>query len=490
MLKSIKQFIETLNEKNILYCHWKSNEHLSESLNGKTDLDMLFHYPQRSQLEEVLSICGLKRFRACFLMQYNTIEDYVGFDKDSASIWHVHIHYKLTLGEKYIKGYTLPWDGYLLSRRISDKASGIYCSNPNDEYLLLLIRMSLKLRWRDIPGRLSSGDVRELNWLKERCSNDGVAESADTLLKNSAKHIKRLLNQRIEYKNQLFSLQRALRRELSHFTSLNLFSSYIKRTGLELLRYINGFKRKHIKYDKPFRRLSPSGGLIVAILGSDGSGKSTTVSYLRKEFGKKIDCVTVYLGGDSSLHKIYRAYKKTIRIKRNKPENANGETIAPVDRVGNPSNKLGINNAGKIIYSIAIALRKRKKLRLAYKARNNGLLVITDRYPQVDFLGGVSDSPLLSSYLKNKKGILKAIAAWEYGIYRKAYINPPDLVIKLQVPSELALERDSEITIDLLERKINAVKAIRLSDNTFEVDTSQDKINSFGEVMEIIWKHI
>ena len=80
MLKSIQNMLDAFEQNEIKYCHWKSNEHLGEALTGDTDLDMLFSPSQRSLLDKVLNECGLKRFRAMPLMQYNAIEDYIGFD--------------------------------------------------------------------------------------------------------------------------------------------------------------------------------------------------------------------------------------------------------------------------------------------------------------------------------------------------------------------------------------------------------------------------
>ena len=118
MLKSIHQMFEAFEKSGIEYCHWKSNEHLAEALDGETDLDILFLPEQRAMLDCVLNQCGLKRFRAVQLMQYNAIEDYIGFDEATAKIWHLHLHYRLTLGEKHLKGYTVaPWGDYLLQNK-------------------------------------------------------------------------------------------------------------------------------------------------------------------------------------------------------------------------------------------------------------------------------------------------------------------------------------------------------------------------------------
>lgn len=71
LLTSIQNLLKALDDHHITYCHWKSNEHLKEALDGNTDLDMLFDPVHRTEIERVLDECGLKRFRATPLMQYN-----------------------------------------------------------------------------------------------------------------------------------------------------------------------------------------------------------------------------------------------------------------------------------------------------------------------------------------------------------------------------------------------------------------------------------
>ena len=181
MLSSIKRFLNLMDAYGIIYCHWKSNEHLQEALNGDTDLDMLFDSAQYTLIARVFAECDIKRFRATPLMQYNGIEDFIGFDQEKAKIWHVHTHYCLTIGEKHLKGYTIPfWGSAVLRNRIRGEEN-VWISSPADEYVLLLSRIALKLRWRDYPCRLAEDDRRELNWLKERTDRNELSEAAEEI---------------------------------------------------------------------------------------------------------------------------------------------------------------------------------------------------------------------------------------------------------------------------------------------------------------------
>jgi hypothetical protein len=488
MLKSIRVMLDAFEELGIEYCHWKSNEHLQSALNGDTDLDMLFDPSQRSLLEGALSKTGLKRFRAMPLMQYNAIEDYIGFDKDEAKIWHLHLHYRLTLGEKHLKSYTLPWTRYLLKRRQMTEFR-IYSSNPADEYFLLLIRMSLKLRWRDRGRKIGKDDVVELQWLKERCSGQEVKAVAEQLVgEKIAEEVFRLTQIAFINKNQLLKLQKYLRVEMKKFSCFSKFSSFITREKREVFWLVGGIQRRMgLNSIKANRRISPSGGTVVAFLGCDGSGKSTTLSYVKKEFGKKIDVYTSYMGsGDGSSSLLRKPMKAIAKKVGGKGVGHNAEQEIRFSK--NVSFKSRLYSVAKVIWAVTLAKEKKSKLNQIVRARNNGMLVLVDRYPQFE-VSGYGDGPLLQKYSLGK-GLMKKISDWEYSIYKSAYINPPDLLIKLMVPTEVAILRKPEMTAEEIDDKKAAVRSIHFGSREEEIDTSCKLIVSICKVMQAIWEEI
>lgn len=490
MLQSIKKMLSYFEAENIKYCHWKSNEHLQEALNGDTDLDMLFDPSQRREIEIILDSCGLKRFRATPLMQYNAIEDFIGFDKETAKIWHLHLHYRLTIGEKHLKGYTLPWTEYLLNRRLLDETGVIYCSSPADEHLILLMRMALKLRWRDYGKKIGSDDAIELNWLKERTNNDEIVATAQKLLsKDMVTEVKKLLECNLQNKNQLLKLQKILRKDMKIYSSYNKVTSYLKRSQREFFWLVGGVKRRlGWSSTTANRRISPSGGTVVAILGCDGAGKSTTISYMKKEFGKKLDVYNAYLGSGDGSSSLLRKPMKLV-AKRVGGKGLGHAVNKELDSTKRVSLKSRLYLYAKVLWAITLAAEKKKKLKEITRARNNGLLVLVDRYPQVE-VPGYSDGPLLTRYSEKHSGLLKKVADWELEIYKSAYSNPPDLLVKLIVPTEIAIQRKPEMTAEEIENKKATVRKIQMSGHSVEIDTMKDKISSFGEVMEEIWEII
>ncbi len=488
MLSSIEKLLHALEESGITYCHWKSNEHLADALEGETDLDMLFDYSQRAKLESVFGECGLKRFRATPLMQYNGIEDYIGFDQTAARIWHVHTHYRMTLGEKHLKGYMVtPWASILLRDRVRGEAE-VWTSDPGEELAVLICRIALKLRWRDCMQKLGKDDRTELAWLKARVTKEQLEIAAKRLVsEDTAKRIVSLYESDLVRKPQFASVQKALRKEFRPFSAYSRAGSWFARTKREVYWLVGGVKRRlGLNAYSPNRRISPAGGLTAAILGCDGAGKSTTLSYIRKEFNKKIDTVCIYFGsGDGSSSLIRKPMKLVAKKIGGKGV---GHAVEKEYAEKKVSCKARLYSLAKILWAISLAAEKKKKQRRMAKAKNKGMLVLTDRYPQ-SIVPGASDGPLLSKY-RQGRGLLKRIADWEQRIYERFSVNAPDLTIKLIVPTETAIERKPEMTVEEIENKKSIVMQMDFSEHTAVIDTSRPFEVTRGEVMNEIWKLI
>lgn len=489
MLKSIRKMLDALEEHRIVYCHWKSNEHLLEALEGDTDLDMLFMPSQRSELDAVLNECGLKRFRGMPLMQYNAIEDFIGFDKDTCKIWHLHLHYRMTLGEPHLKGYTVtPYTEYILSNRIKTEY-GIYTSKPEIEYILLLIRMTLKLRFRDWNKKIGKDDRIELEWLIQHSNGEVFANCVKQMLKDAKaeERIMQLYGKRLTQKNQLRKFRSALLPYMRHYTGNSILQSRWLRTKRELFWLVGGIgRRMNLNRTKPFRRVSPSGGSVIAFMGCDGAGKSTTLSYLMKEYNKKLDVKKIYFGsGDGSSSLIRKPLKFVAQRMSGK---GLGHSVSKeISEKKSVSLKSRLYSVAKILWAITLASEKKSKLKEMTKARNQGMLVLTDRYPQI-VTPGYNDGPLLTKFLKGQS-LMSRIAKWEYGIYQSSTVNPPDLVIKLLVPTDVAIERKPEMAREEIDNKKDVVRRLDIAPSV-EIDTSVDIKQSLGQVMEQIWRII
>jgi thymidylate kinase len=110
-------------------------------------------------------------------------------------------------------------------------------------------------------------------------------------------------------------------------------------------------------------------------------------------------------------------------------------------------------------------------MRAAVRARNRGMIVICDRYPQVQTMG-FNDGPLLSQWMECGSSPKRRLARWEFETYRRLTLTPPDLVVKLDITPEAATSRKPDTAPEEVARKRLAVRRIDYgpSSETLEID--------------------
>ena len=405
-LRAVQDLVSKLRIEGVVYCHWKSNEHLEEGMLGLTDLDMLFDRASAVKLARVLSDSGYKRFAATPGRSYPGVEDYLGFDTETGRLIHLHLHYELTAGEKHLKGYHLPWEDWVLSTRRFDERGQVYVADPNVEMLLLLVRSLLKIRLRSrligVLGRryFRGGELVEYRWLKERIQADRLAGLAQTLLgEGAARRIVEIVGGEPSLR-QLVGLRRAARPILALYRTYGPVEARTRRWVRELLWLRSALGRTLTHPAAPLSRTNPRGGLMIAFMGPDGSGKSTVVRGLVKWLSWKIDARPVYFGsGDGPASLLRWPLKLALKaVQKVGLLRAGGQSAAAGrEKASGGVSGSGLGRYARPIWALVLAFEKRRTLRRAWKGRNLGLVMICDRYPQYQVMG-FNDGPLLGPW--------------------------------------------------------------------------------------------
>ena len=199
---------------------------------------------------------------------------------------------------------------------------------------------------------------------------------------------------------------------------------------------------------------------MIALLGSDGSGKSTLVKETVAWLGVKLDVVPIYFGSGDGPGSLYRL---PLQLARRGVNALVGRSRKSDRTKGEPGfRSRGVLRSAALVPGLYADLEKRAKLRRMIQARNRGMIVICDRYAQAEF-PGFNDGPLLHHLLASPWRVSRAIAAWEARPYADASLDPPDLIIKLLAAPEVAQGRRPEMDIDELRRRINAVQKLRFA---------------------------
>jgi len=256
-------------------------------------------------------------------------------------------------------------------------------------------------------------------------------------------------------------------------------------------------KNKLFDVHDAIRRVSPRGGVVVALIGADGAGKSTVIRDVCEWLEWKLDVKTVYFGtGDGPVsisRRILRCAARTVgAIRRPAQKHNPAHTPSPSLEVHNVESKKAepslTRRLARFAYAVIVACERRRNLVLARRTRNRGSIVLADRYPQCQFQD-MMDSPNLSEWRGHSNRLIRHLANWEFSIYELASKTPPDLVIKLCVDAEVAKSRKHEHTDESLIRRCQIIRELEFPEQTrvAVVDANQPIENVLLEVKRAIW---
>lgn len=191
----------------------------------------------------------------------------------------------------------------------------------------------------------------------------------------------------------------------------------------------------------------PEAGLapLIAIVGSDGSGKSTVAGDILKELragGRRVELC--YLGlGTGDLGNRIKQWPVIGRL-------LEGFLTRKAGQARDKNAKIPGLPTALVIYRYSL-VRKRRFMRVL-DLRRQGVTVLTDRYPQVE-VPGYYDGPGLSA-ARAEGWAIGRLAAKERAIYAWMASYRPDLIVRLNVDVDTALARKPDHARALIERKV------------------------------------
>ena len=498
---SVSVLLDTLASSKLLYCHFKSNQHVAKGMCGDTDLDILADRESHSEITAALVSSGFKLFRSGPITYYPAVEDWLGIDVRTGKLAHLHIHWQMVLGEPYLKGYRLPLERQILANRVWNAEYSIYTASSEMELILLLTRAALKMRTRSaitalFGGSPHSGDLKsEYTWLMDRIDVSRFGCLARSMLPSNIVGLMESILAGGGLDSPVFRpFKKAMLRHLEPWRSYSPGHANLLRLSRELNRRLWLRMLQRMGKLTVDRRWPQSGGLIVALIGADGSGKSTQAKSLVKWLGWKIDVARVYFGsgdGPMSWHRRALLAVRSLLVRsRSKSAEAAGKK-SKIDTIA--ATRSQITRAPGIfrtLYALSLALEKRQAIKRVVRARNSGMVVVCDRFPQNQVIG-YNDGPLLADFLGRgfpwghsahlEKKLLSAFSSVS-----------PDLVFKLNVSEPVAAQRKIDTPREMIQRKINAVKILEFGTNcaVLELDADQPLEGITLAVRLAVWKRL
>lgn len=193
---------------------------------------------------------------------------------------------------------------------------------------------------------------------------------------------------------------------------------------------------------------------VIAVIGCDGSGKSTLSHDLLSHFKGQRPVELIYLGQSSgnigtwinNLPLVGKSLGKFLKKKAKKAHNK--KDTAP--------------DMATMLVIYLLSKWRVHKFRKMLKHHRQGTLIITDRYPQAEVPGFYFDGTGLGA-LQADSWLAKHLAQREQKLYQWMANHVPALVIRLNIDEETAFRRKPDHKLNMLRQKIAVIPELNFN---------------------------
>jgi thymidylate kinase len=470
----------TLAAKKIDYCHWKSNSFLDRSARGDNDLDLLVSREHAQCFAEILYALGFKEALLPTAEELPGVRNYYGYDQKTGRLVHVHAHFQLILGNDLSKNYRLPLEQAYLKSSTRRELFSIPASEF--ELVILVIRMVLKHSTWDAllmrHGKLSATERHELADLSTRETLSKVGAVLphlpglnpglfDLCLQSLQPGCPRWT--RVRAGEQLQNaLKTCARRPHGRDLSLKFWRRIWQPISSHLFSY------------SPRNRFA-NGGLFIAIVGGDGSGKTTLINELQQWLSKKFEVKKLHLG-KPAWSWTTTALRGILKI----------GTLLHLYSFEGDIYEQSCQPHGYpwFIRTVCTARDRYLTYMQARRFSSDGGLVFCDRYPFPGFMK--MDGPQCEIALSNSKKtnrFLRFLTDLEKFYYNQIQI--PDLLIVLKVDPEIAVQRKTDETETSVRARSGEVWDLDWKKlPAIEINTNCPKTEALSQIKTIVWEHL
>ncbi len=467
------ELLDAMHLEAIAYCHWKSNWRLDEWLTGKGDLDLLVAREDAPRFESLIYGLGFKRTTVSGGKELPGVVNYYGYRRGCDRLVHIHAHYSLVAGHDASKNYRFPIESKILARVEYDER-GIYRISREEELLLFVIRMVLKLSFADGIKRLIKRTSKqhheairkEIEVLQSGIDTDRFDAVLDDLFPGMGQTLFKecldvLMNKRSAV--QCFAAKQRLESYLKPMARHSRLYDHWRRITVisEAAMQAAGLKART-------RKRFSNGGAFVAFVGGDGSGKSSCVDAVSSWLGAKFDVRQIHMGRPPRSPLTYAAAGA-----------AKGwRTLFRGDGAGNILEQFR---------SLCIARDRYRLYRRMRKFASNGGLVISDRFPLPVIK--LMDAPRIKAQPEGAFSTIAARMARREAEYYRAML-PPDLLIVLRISPVLAVRRKPTEPASHVHSRSSELWNIAWGDDVTVVDANRKFASVLETTRSLIWNRL
>jgi|GEM_PF-3321710 len=425
----VRRLFDAFSRESVHSCVWKSSDRWEEGTTGKTDIDLLVDKSQFTKAIDCLVCEGWLLIEAESWRTFSDILDFITFE--NGECLHVHLHSKIVSGEKMVKSLRPPLTNLYLRRTPVNSYPPFV--EPELEFILLMVRITLKISFIDIAGALKRRSriavyrnyIEEYDVLRRQCNRLKISKLLDEPeLRCLPSKVILAAFDNLDYFN--FSERRAIRKSIVGWRPLSWWSVYVGTPWRKFLKYRDGHG-KHL----------PFSGFSIAVCGPDGSGKTTLVGALNKKIASQMQVQRFYMGGNMrqpgrlrgavmrTLWVPYLLMRKTFKITRW---------------------KWAVNHVELLYTGLDAFLMRAEKMRRlasACEASSRGEIVLFERYP------------LFYPYGDDMQKTVHTDGDTQQ--------RKPDLLVLLDIDENIAFSRRPSDNRNILKSKIAAFRLFKKS---------------------------
>ena len=487
-MTKIQRLIEELNKNDLRYCHWKSNRALAKSLSGQTDIDLLIHRGDASFVRTILSQLCFRPAVSKDGESFPSMEHYYAVDEESGALIHVHAYFRVITGESLSKNYRFPIEDMLLQNTRQEGA--VRVPTKGAELIVFTLRMMMKHTspielvllaryWKQVK--------QEATWLLE---NDSLNEALSLIECWLPSLDPGLFVECVDALQSPTSLVHRMMLAGQLRSQIRIYARHSAvRAGLI------GVEKFTVMMFRRWRRsqkgmVPMSGGAVIAFVGPEATGKSTLLAEMRHWLGEHFVVEQIHAGKPKStlLTVVPNYLVPTLRVALPAYRSSHVEAQSASDEKSEkPRTVFPLISA---VRSVLLAYDRRALLTRAFGRAANGTIVLCDRYPLLSAC--LPDGPQLLNLLDgpDKYPIKRLLAQIEKRLYQE--IPPPDLVIALNVPLDVAILRnrtrgktEPEDYVRMRHARSSNLEFEKTS--VYKINTNQPFENTVLEVKKAIW---